>query len=133
MQLIQSSFIQNDSASGVAVPNGQLDIIQSFRVLSDGNELQEMKDTFFYTALTPYRYLSGQSGTHIPVYTFELNSPTFQPCGSLNSSRIRKFQIDLSVYPLPTNSSYIYSLNVHVENLNFFIVESGMGDLKYAL
>uniref|UniRef100_A0A6C0DPS4 Major capsid protein N-terminal domain-containing protein n=1 Tax=viral metagenome TaxID=1070528 RepID=A0A6C0DPS4_9ZZZZ len=132
-QALQSSFIQNDSASGVLVPNGQLEIIQFLRILSDGNQIQEMKPGFFYTALTPYRYLSGKANRQLPVYTFELNSPTFQPCGSLNASRIRKLQVDLSVFPLPPNSSYIYSINIYVESLNFFLVESGMGDVKYAI
>jgi hypothetical protein len=39
----------------------------------------------------------------------------------------------LQVYPLPPDSTYIYSFNFYVENINFYIVESGMGDLKYAL
>jgi hypothetical protein len=123
----------NANATGVVVPNTQLDIIQGLRVLSDGNEIQELKPTPFFTNITPYKYLSGGANRHIPVYSFELHSPTIQPAGSLNSSRIRKFQLDLQVFPLPANSSYIYSINVYVENLNFFIVESGMGDNKYAL
>jgi hypothetical protein len=121
------------SATGLLVPGGQPDIIQYIRVLADGNEIQELKPISFYTKLTPYKYLSGQANTNIPVITFELHSPTPQPAGSLNSSRIRKFQLDLQVYPLPPNSTYIYSVNIYVENLNFFLVESGMGDNKYAL
>ena len=128
-----SQFIQAESATGLLVANGQLDIIQNLRILADGNELQEFKPNSFYTDLTAFKYLSGGANTRIPVYTFELHSPTFQPSGSLNSSRIRKFQLDLQVFPLPVNSTYIYSMNIYVENLNFFIVESGMGDNKYAL
>ena len=128
-----SQFIETRNATGLVVPNGQLDIIQSIRVLADGNEIQEVKPTSFYTGLTSYKYLSGGANRHLPVISFELHSPTPQPAGSLNSSRIRKFQLDLQVYPLPPNSTYIYSVNIYVENLNFFIVESGMGDNKYAL
>jgi hypothetical protein len=128
-----SQFIQSESATGLLVANGQLDIIQNLRILADGNQLQELKPNAFYTDLTAFKYLSGGAKTHIPVYTFELHSPTWQPSGSLNSSRIRKFQVDLQVFPLPLNSTYIYSMNIYVENLNFFIVESGMGDNKYAL
>jgi hypothetical protein len=128
-----SSFIENFNATGLLVPSGQLDIIQSLRILTDGNQIQEPKSNFFFTNLVPYKYLDGQAGAKIPVYSFELHSPTAQPSGSINSSRIRKFQLDLQVYPLPVNSSYIYSMNVYVENLNFFLVQSGMGDVKYAL
>lgn len=128
-----SQYIEAHSASGLLVPGGQLNIIQALRVLSDGNEIQEMKPTSFYTGITPFRYLSGGANRNLPVYTFELHSPTSQPAGSLNSSRINRFQVDLQVHPLPPNSSYIYNLNIYVENLNFFIIDSGMGDLKYAL
>jgi len=128
-----SSFVESESATGLLVPAGQLDIISALRILADGNEIQELKPPSFYTNLTPWKYLDGGANRHIPVFSFELHSPTSQPAGSLNSSRIRKFQVDLQVYPLPTNSSYVYSMNFYVENINFFIVESGMGDLKYAL
>jgi hypothetical protein len=128
-----SQYIESQNATGLLVTAGQPDIIQAFRILNNGNEIQELKPGQFYTQMTPYKYLDGQANTRIPVYTFELTSPNGQPSGSLNSSRIRRFQVDLQVYPLPLNSSYIYSINVYVENLNFFLVESGMGDNKYAL
>ena len=128
-----SQLIEREANSGVVVPNGQVDIIQALRILSNGNEIQELKPTSFYTQLTPWRYLDGGANRRLPVYSFELHSPSGQPSGSLNSSAIRRFQVDLQVYPLPVDSSYIYSINFYVENINFFIVESGMGDVKYAL
>lgn len=128
-----SPYIEHESATGLLVPNGQLNIIQALRVLADGNEIQELNNTPFYTNLTPWKYLSGGANRQLPVYSFELHSPTYQPAGSINASRIRKFQMDLQVFPLPVNSSYIYSMNVYVENLNWFVVEAGLGDLKYAL
>lgn len=128
-----SQFIELEGSSGVIVPNGQIDIIRALRILANGNELQELKPASFYTQMTPWRYLDGGANRRLPVYSFELHSPTAQPAGSINSSAIRRFQIDLQVYPLPVDSSYIYSMNCYVENINFFIVESGMGDVKYAL
>lgn len=128
-----SQLIEAYTATGLLVPSGQLDIIRSIRILTDGNQIQEPRSNFFFTSVVPYKYLDGQANSQIPVYTFELHSPTAQPAGSINSSRIRKFQIDLQIFPLPVNSSYIYSMNVYVENLNFFLVQSGMGDVKYAL
>lgn len=127
-----STYTEDIAATGILIQNGQEDILRAFRVLADGNEIQEMKPNSFYTKLTPYRYLDGQSATNIPVYSFELHSPTSQPAGSINASRIRNFQLDIQVNPLATNSTYFYSLNVYVEALNFFLVESGMGRLKYA-
>jgi hypothetical protein len=34
---------------------------------------------------------------------------------------------------LPLNPSYVYELIIYAENINFFVVESGYGGLKYAL
>ena len=134
VQLLDNSQLSESiKSTGLLVPNAQPDIVQFLRVLANGNEIQENKPTSFFTDLTPFRYLSGGADRRLPVYTFELHSPTAQPAGSLNSSRITKFDLDLQIWPLPPNSSYIYSINVYIENLNFFLVESGMGDNKYAL
>lgn len=119
-------------SSGVSVPGGQLDIIASLRVLSDGNEIQETNATPFFTDLTPYKYLSGGANRRIPVYSFELHSPTPQPAGSINASRINKFQLDVDIFSLGTLPTYIYTLDIYVENINFFLIESGMGSKKYA-
>lgn len=131
--LNNSILIEENTATGVFVPNTQLDIVQALRVLCDGNEIQEIKPNSFYTRITPYRYLDGGSDRKLPIYSFELHSPSAQPSGSINSSRIRRFQVDLQVYPLPPNTTYIYSMNIYVESLNFFLVESGMGNVKYTL
>jgi hypothetical protein len=70
---------------------------------------------------------------NIPIYSFCLSSPSPQPSGSINSSRIRNFQVEVDVYPLPAGTTYTYDLNIYVENINFFEIASGMGGLKYAL
>jgi hypothetical protein len=116
----------------VSVPGGQIDIIASLRILSDGNEIQETNVTPFFTDLTPYKYLSGGANRQIPVYTFELHSPTPQPAGSVNASRINKFQLDVDIFSLGVLPTYIYTLDIYVENINFFLIESGMGSKKYA-
>jgi hypothetical protein len=126
-----TSLIASSGISPVA-SNLQKDIIQFLRILADGNQLQEHKMTPFFTELTAFRSLSGGSNRGLPVYTFELHSPTFQPSGSLNSSRINRLQIELQINALASNANYIYGIDVYVENLNFFLVESGMGSPKYA-
>ena len=91
-----------------------------------------MNATPFFTDVTQYKYLSGGANRRIPVYSFELHSPTPQPAGSINASRINKFQLDVDIFPLPLLPTYIYTLDVYVENINFFLIESGMGSKKYA-
>lgn len=129
----QIPLLQNTNSSGQLVPQTQPEIIRSLRVIADGNEIQEAKPGNYFSDVVPWRYLKGQPRTEIPVFTFELHSPTYQPAGSLNASVIAKLQVDLDVYPLPSNSPYLYSINIYVETLNWFLLEGGMGDLKYSL
>jgi hypothetical protein len=120
-------------ASGLLIPQGQQGIVRTLRVLCDGNEIQEEKPIEYFTKITPWKTLDGLPSTQVPVYNFSLHSPTTQPTGSLNSSRIKNFQVEVDVYPLPPNTTYVYDLTIYVESLNWFEVAAGMGGLKYAL
>lgn len=121
------------SATGNVVVNGERLILQELSVLGDGNLLQEEKPAEYFTEVVPWKYLSGIPDPGILVYPFALMSPNTQPDGSINSSRIKLFQLDLNVYPLPSNSTYQYNILVYVESLNWVNIASGMGGLKYAL
>ena len=121
------------SSSGVLLPQGQLNILRTLRVLSDGNEIQEEKPIEYFTKIVPWKSLKGQQNTMVPVYNFALHSPNTQPSGSLNASRIKNFQVEVDVWPLPSNTTYVYNLTIYVDSLNYFVVEGGMGGVKYAL
>jgi len=121
------------SATGMQVLNGQRSILRTFAMLGDGNVLQEEKPAEYYTQLTHWKYCKGVPDSQILVYPFSLHSPTTQPDGSINSSRIKSLQMDLNVYPLPPTSLYQYNIYVYVESLNWVTIASGMGGLKYAL
>lgn len=121
------------NSSGLLIPQGQQGILRALRVLADGNEIQEEKPIDFFTKITPWKTLTGKPLTQIPVYNFALSSPTTQPNGSINASRIKNFQVEVDFYPLPTEPNYVYDLTIYVENLNWFVCEGGMGGLKYAL
>ena len=119
--------------SGTLLAALQRDMIRSIHVLCDGNEIQETKNTDFFTEYSPYKYAKGTGQAGLSLYSFQLdNSPT-QPSGSLNASRIRNFQIDMDFWPLPVNTTYTYDIDIYVENINFLEIVSGMGGLKYAL
>ena len=85
----------------------------------------------------PWKSLQGQQQSYtsitMPIYNFALHSPSTQPSGSLNASRIKNFQVEVDVFPLPLDTNYVYNLTIYVDSLNFFIVEGGMGGVKYAL
>lgn len=131
-----NQYYKNSFSSGLLIPQGQLQMIRSIRVLADGNEIQQEKPVDYFTQITPYRSLTGDSEQLIPVYSFSLHSPTTQPAGSINTSRIRNFQVELDVYPLPQQpliTTYTYNLYLYVESYNFFEVVSGMGGRKFAV
>ena len=121
------------SATGNFVLYGQRSIVVAMAVLGDGNLLQEEKPLEYFTQVVPWKYLTGIPDPELIVYPFGLHSPTTQPDGSVNSSRIKLFQVDLQVYPLPGNSFYQYDITIYVESLNWVNIASGMGGLKYAL
>jgi hypothetical protein len=121
------------SANGKVVLNGQRLILQTLTILGDGNPLQEEKPIEYFTQVVPWKYMSGIPDPGIIVYPFALTSPKTQPCGSINSSRIKSFQVDLNVFPLASNSFYQYDVAIYVESLNWVSIASGMGGLKYAL
>ena len=120
-------------ATGQFVLNGQRSIMRALAVLGDGNLLQEEKPLEYFTQVVPWKYLTGIPDPELLVYPFGLHSPTIQPDGTINSSRIRLFQVDLNVYPLPPNSFYQYDITIFVENLNWVNIAGGTGGLKYAL
>lgn len=128
-----TTYLQNYNSSGLLIPQGQIETIRAIRVLADGNEIQQEKPVDYFTRITPYRNLTGDSDSMIPVYSFSLHSPTNQPAGSINTSRIRNFQVEVDVFPLPLNTTYTYNLYLYVESYNFFEVASGNGGKKYAV
>jgi hypothetical protein len=121
------------NSSGLLLLNAQLDMIRAVRILCDGNEIQEQKAVDFLTKVSTFRYTTGIGQEGLPIYSFQLSSPSTQPAGSINASRIRNFQIEVDVFPLQAETTYTYDLRIYVENLNWFEVASGMGGLKYAL
>lgn len=126
-------LLSNTLSSGILLPFAQLGILQAMRVLCDGNEIQEEKPIQYFTQVNPYKYTDGNPNGMIPVYTFTLGSLSTQPMGSLNTSRIRVFQVEVAPYQLSPATTYVYSLMIYVESINFVEIAGGMGGLKYAL
>jgi hypothetical protein len=114
--------------------NGQQEILRTLRVLGDGNELQEIKPITYFQTNVPWKYLSGNPKTTGPIiYPFGLHSPNEQPDGSINSSRIKLFQVDLDIFPLALDTNYLFDVTVYVESLNWVTISSGTGGFQYAL
>jgi len=117
-------------SSGKLISGSQKEIIRAIRVLANGNEIQQQKTADYFQRIVPWKNLTGNPGT-IPVYSFQLNQSDIQPSGSLNSSRIRLFQVELDVFPLPPNTTYVYNVTIYLETINWFLVQGGYGGIKY--
>ena len=131
-----ASTVQNQiMSSGRLIPASQAQILRSLRILLNGNEYQEEKNIEYFTKFVPYKYYLGGNDTessYIAVIPFSLKTDPNQPSGSINSSLIRLFQLDVNPWALPINPTYLYDINIYVESINFFVVKGGYGGLKYA-
>jgi hypothetical protein len=87
----------------------------------------------FLTKIYPYRYTSGNTNAEIPIYTWAITSSKTQPSGSINASRIKKFQIETRFFQLPVDTNYVYDFTLYVEAINFLVIASGSGAPKYVL
>jgi hypothetical protein len=141
--------------AGIAPNSGQLipagyanrDILQSARLICAGNELFEEKPAKFYEVQVPYMTTSGSglSGLHPGVRPDDVMGPIYQipfglrgsdhdqPSGSLNTSRLREFQLEVSPWPLATGSPYTFDFTVYVESMNLVKFTNGMGGLAFAV
>jgi hypothetical protein len=127
------SAIPTGGSSGLIGTGIQRDIIRQMRVVCDGNEIQEIKPLQYFNELSSWKYATGVFPPGLAIYSFALDtSKWIKPSGSLNTSRVRKFQIDIDMWPLMTDTNYLYNYAVYVESLNFFVIEGGMGGMKYA-
>jgi hypothetical protein len=133
--------------SGGAIFGGQRYILSSGRILCGGNEIFEEKDATYFADMVPYKMCNGQGFPYllggvmeqnsmypIHVYSFGLNpSSAIQSSGTINTSKISNFTLEVNVNPLPADANYGYNVYVFVESLNFIEIASGMGGMKFAI
>lgn len=134
--------------SGRLVPFAQRDILRSARILCAGNEIFEEKPATYYELQTPLvtGRGAGLSGIHPgslkpddimgPIYQVPFAfyaSDHEQPSGTLNTSRLREFQLEVNPWPLDPNTAYEYDFTVYVESLNFIVFQNGMAGMMFAV
>jgi hypothetical protein len=132
--------------SGLNIPGLQRRILRSMNLQANGQPLFSSQDSAYFTEYVPYKYLQGAASAYadyglatqtemwpIYAYSFSLNgSSVEQPKGTLNTSRIDNFYMDVDVEPIPTLANYTYELQIFVETLNFLEITNGLGGLKFA-
>jgi len=127
------SSIPTGGSSGINAPAMQKDIIRQIRIVCDGNDAQEIKPLQYFTELSSWKYATGVFPPGLAIYSFALDtSKWMRPSGSLNTSRVKNFQLDLDPWPLAQNSMFSINYAIYVESINFLVIEGGMGGMKYA-
>ena len=133
--------------SGLLLQYGQRDILKSARLVCAGTELFEEKPAMYFELQTPLSTTDGggmnalNPGVHPedvlgPVYQIPFAfhaSDHDQPSGSLNSSRLREFQLEVNPWPLDPNTQYFYDFTVYIESLNLVKFTNGMGGMAFAV
>lgn len=132
--------------SGLNIPGLQRRILRNMNLTANGQPLFSSQDPAYFTEYVPYKYLQGGAAAYADYglatqsemwplysYSFSLNgSSVEQPKGTLNTSRIDKFHIDIDVEPIPVLANYTYEIQIFVETLNFLEITNGLGGLKFA-
>jgi hypothetical protein len=127
------SSIPSGGYSGINMQGMQQDIIRQIRIVCDGNDVQEIKPIQYFKEVSSWKYATGVFPPGLAIYSFALDTSKWtKPSGSLNTSRVKNFQIDLDMWPLPQNTQYLIDYGVYVESINFLVIEGGMGGMKYA-
>jgi hypothetical protein len=131
--------------SGIAVPFGQRDILQSARLVCAGNELFEEKPANYYELHAPFLTTSGGVGLNPGVKPDDVFGPLYhipfglngsdheQPSGTLNTSRLREFQLEVNPWPIDPKAPFVYDFTIYIESINLVKFTNGMGGLAFAV
>ena len=133
--------------SGALLPGIQREILRNAFLTANGTALFDSNDANYFSEYVPYRYLKGNATPFqnyglstqselwpLYCYSFALDPSVIeQPTGTLNVSRIDRFEADLDVWPIPTAAGYTYEIQIYVEVLNFLKISSGIGGLEFAI
>jgi hypothetical protein len=144
---VQSSIPpQNQTTSGILIPGTKRDIMTSAKIICGGNDIFEEKTANYFTEIVPYRNSIGNAYPYLLkglmaqsafsplyMYSFALNSGALQPSGSINTSQIKKIDLEVDVQQIPVDSNYSFNFSVFAESINFLEIASGLGGMKYSI
>jgi len=106
-------------------------IMKNARIMFNGLNRIEDKDAFYYNYVQPFQHHKGCGKDGIYVYSFCINPEDHQPSGSVNASRINKFQLVFQA-ERPFDSSYSFNATIYAVNHNILRISSGLAGLLYA-
>lgn len=113
----------------------KLDIVKNTTVKFDGKVREAKKDGKYYNLVQPYKSNSASIDDNVYMYTFGLDSCTYQPSGSLNTSQINNLnlviKLDKNIAHAIENGEIIGRVNVYNYSYNILRIMSGMSGLAF--
>lgn len=112
------------------MPN-YIDILQSMRLLINGNERQLLLDRSFYTGVQQFKYHTRGARHGIYAFNFGLKPDSNHPSGTCNFSRLSR--VDLQVNIIQNADNIDYNLNLYCITYNVLRILGGTGSLTWIL
>ena len=110
--------------------NLKKNILTSVKIEFDGISRID-KDIEYFEKQQPYQHFKTNPKDGIFVYSFSLNPLEYQPSGCCNFSSILKPKIYFRKQSQENFSEYNYRAFLYVINYNIFIIQNGVGNLKF--
>ena len=108
-----------------------VDILQSMRLLINGNERQLSLDRAFYAGVQQFKYHSRGTRPGIYPFQFGLRPEMNQPSGTCNFSRLSR--VDLQVEIIQNSDNIDYNLDIYCVTYNVLRILGGTGSLAWIL
>jgi len=106
-------------------------IMNSAKFMFNGLDRLDFKDAGYYNYVQPWQHHKGCNKDGIYLYSFSINADDFQPSGSVNASRINKFQLVLTTNT-PMNNTYKHDVIIYAINYNILKISSGLAGVAYS-
>ncbi len=104
-------------------------IMRNAKIMFNGLDRIDAKDPHYYNYVQPWQHHKGCAKDGIYMYSFSLNPEDYQPSGSVNASRINKFQLALTTKPSVNKS---YDMTLYAVNYNVLKISSGLAGVAYS-
>ena len=108
-----------------------LNILLRGKLILNGHDRFDTRDSIFFNALQPYKYHTNSPNEGIYLYNFGINPEGFQPAGTCNFSRINRAQFEVLLRQL-VNTEIQYNVNMYALNNNIFRIMGGIGSIVFS-
>jgi len=106
-------------------------IMTTAKIMFNGLDRMDFKDASYYNYVQPWQHHKGCHKDGIYLYSFSIYPEDYQPSGSVNASRINKFQLSMTTKQ-PVDNTYKYDTVIYAVNYNMLKISSGLAGVAYS-